>query len=264
MNWLLVRGLGRVREHWLDFPEKLKATLGPNDQVLCLDLPGFGSEREAKVPLTIAGNAEYIRETFFRTRQEAGKDNWGIVGLSLGGMVALEWVSKFRTDFKRLVVINTSARDTSTLLQRLTPFALYTAGRIFSAKDAESRERHSLKLISNLRSKDKELLKKHVEINETYPLLRDKIWLQLAAAAIYNSPAIITIPTLVISSLKDKMVDSRCSKTLAEKLSTNAGADAPVNIKFHSTAGHDLPIDDPDWLVDRIVEFEALSASTKI
>ncbi len=264
MNWLLLRGLGRVKEHWLDLPEALQMALRRNadssSQVLCLDLPGFGTESNAKVPLSIAAHTDYLRERFFSSGPQ---NNFGLLGVSLGGMIALDWVARYPDDFKKLVVINSSARDVSSLFQRLSPFALYSAGRMAAAKEPEKREVQSLKLISNLKDKDPVIINAMVDIAKKHPMLRDKVWRQTTAAALFSCPSQIAIPTLIVSSLKDRMVDSRCSKMIAEKLSTNALPQAPITLKFHPTAGHDLPLDDPEWLIERLKEFESTTIEPK-
>jgi pimeloyl-[acyl-carrier protein] methyl ester esterase len=255
MNYLLLRGLGRVKEHWLDFPERLKKHSPSTGHIACPDLPGFGSEQNAKIPLTIAGHVDYVREKFLAEHSQDLAEPWCLVGLSLGGMLALDWAARFTTDFKKLVVINTSARDVSPWTHRLSPFSLYTGVRIASAKNAKERERASLKLIANLKDNDPEILRAMLDIAEKHGNIRARVWQQLAAAALFTCPMRVGIPTLVISSLKDRMVDSRCSKAIAERLSTEAAATTPVQIKFHATAGHDIPLDDPEWLVTRLVEF---------
>jgi pimeloyl-ACP methyl ester carboxylesterase len=95
-----------------------------------------------------------------------------------------------------------------------------------------------------------------VAIAERFPMLRENVWRQIFAAMLFSCPQRLTLPTLFIASLKDRMVDSRSTKMLADKLSASAVESAPVSIKFHPTAGHDLPLDDPQWLIDRLREFE--------
>jgi pimeloyl-ACP methyl ester carboxylesterase len=71
---------------------------------------------------------------------------------------------------------------------------------------------------------------------------------QLVAAANYRGAApTAKIPILVLTSTEDRLVDPACSRALAAHLG------APV--REHPTAGHDLPLDDPDWVVDRIREW---------
>jgi hypothetical protein len=45
----------------------------------------------------------------------------------------------------------------------------------------------------------------------------------------------------VISSTSDRLVSHFCSKIIAQKLNGN--------LIIHSCAGHDIPLDDPSWLI---------------
>jgi pimeloyl-ACP methyl ester carboxylesterase len=68
---------------------------------------------------------------------------------------------------------------------------------------------------------------------------------QLAAAARYSaSPMRPATPTLVLTSARDRLVDSSCSRKLAQ--AWQAG------LAVHPSAGHDLPLDDPDWLITEV------------
>jgi alpha-beta hydrolase superfamily lysophospholipase len=55
------------------------------------------------------------------------------------------------------------------------------------------------------------------------------------------------LPVLVLNGAADRLVDPRCSRALAARW----GAELHV----HPHAGHDLPLDEPEWLVDRLVEW---------
>ena len=162
-------------------------------------------------------------------------------------MVALDWVYRQPHDFDRLAIINTSSRDMATWLQRFSPFAYYRVARALSAPTIQLREKEILKLVSNLRVKDKKLLHQLVNIAKKNPVDRLSLARQLIAAAQFKCPERIEIPLLAISSLKDRMVDGRCSKMIGERLH--------ARMKFHPTAGHDLPLDDPEWLATQLLEF---------
>jgi pimeloyl-ACP methyl ester carboxylesterase len=242
MNWLLLRGLGREKKYWFDFPEKLEA-LG--HKTLSLNLPGLGDEVSTKPPLSIAGHTDFLRERFLERRDT--DQNWGLLGISLGGMIAMDWAARYPDDFGKLVVINSSGRDLSPMMQRISVFAMYCVGRAAVAKNEESREATILKMVSNLKADDPKTLHDMVKTADLYRTTRAILSKQIAAAAKFSTPAAIKVPTLVLASIKDHMVDVRCSKAIADKYS--------AQIKFHPTAGHDLTLDDPQWAAERVNEF---------
>jgi pimeloyl-ACP methyl ester carboxylesterase len=67
---------------------------------------------------------------------------------------------------------------------------------------------------------------------------------QFRAATRFKLPTNITTPLLVLTAAKDRLVSHRCSDEIAAKLR------API--RTHPTAGHDLPNDDPTWIVDQV------------
>ena len=54
-------------------------------------------------------------------------------------------------------------------------------------------------------------------------------------------------PVLVVASQADRLVDYRCGLKLARAWSTD--------YLQHKSAGHDLPLDDPTWLVHVIKQW---------
>ena len=110
MSWLLLRGLSREKRHWRSFPEQLAAA-SAGERVLCLDLPGFGTEHARLSPWSMARITDDVRARFL---VERGGDRWSVLGISLGGMVALDWCARHGGDFERCVTVNTSARPSGT------------------------------------------------------------------------------------------------------------------------------------------------------
>lgn len=241
MRWLLLRGLARQKEHWLEFSTMMESQ---TEGVLMLDLPGFGDQSHRPTPLTIRGHTEELRERFLELKGQ--HENWGVLGISMGGMIGLDWVSRYPRDFQKCVVINSSAKDLGPFWQRLTVYGLYRLLRGSFTRSLEQREIEVLKMVSNLRAKDKATQKKMLAIAEKAPLSITNALKQITASSQFILPSKIKTPLLVLASLKDHMVDVRCSKLMAEKYG--------AKIKFHPTAGHDLPLDDPQWVVQQTVE----------
>lgn len=242
MNWVLLRGLGRESAHWLGFDKKIASG---DDEVLCLDLPGVGSERHVESPTRIDLITDYIRKQFLEKRHS--ENPWGILALSLGGMIAMDWLKRYPKDFARGVIINSSAKDLSPAYQRFSPFAWYCLTQAFLKKDPRQREIQILKMISNTMSGDQIVLNKFCEITNARPVSFTTLSRQILAAARFNSPTTIKAPILILASNKDHMVNTQCSRSLAKKLH------API--KFHTTAGHDLVLDDPNWVIERVFEW---------
>lgn len=248
MRWLILRGLSREIRHWGEFAPMLNQA---TDGILCLDLPGVGAEHKRSAPFTIRGHVEDIRNRFLD--QKGSEENWGILGISLGGMIALDWVYAYPYDFKKIVIINSSSRDTGPIWQRLTAYAGYQMAKIMAAKDSYTREKECMKMVSNVHVNNEKMLREFAAYRDEYPVSPATVAKQLRAAATFMLPPKIKVPALILASLKDNMVDVRCSKLMAERLN--------AQIKFHPTAGHDLPLDDAKWCVDQIIQFERTTHS---
>src|SRR4051812_19665730 len=104
-RWVFMRGLARTQAHWGGFVDHFRAKF-PQAIVDTLDLPGFGERRALRAPLTIAGTLAKVREGI---RQHAAlPDRVWLLGLSLGGMVAYEWMRQHHDEVAGVVLVNTS------------------------------------------------------------------------------------------------------------------------------------------------------------
>jgi pimeloyl-ACP methyl ester carboxylesterase len=72
---------------------------------------------------------------------------------------------------------------------------------------------------------------------------------QLLAAALYrvrkNPPG---VPLLLLASEQDGLVDVRCSLAVAQRWG--------CPLRLHPWAGHDLPLDDPDWVIAQVASWQ--------
>jgi pimeloyl-ACP methyl ester carboxylesterase len=227
-SWLLLRGLGREKRHWGSFPRGLEEALGA--RVLTLDLPGFGTENARPSPATVRGIAEDVRGRFAKER---GHERWSVLGISLGGMVALEWCARHEEDFERCVTVNSSARPSPTF-ERFRPSWMLVP----FAKDAISKERALLALTSDRASAElDDLATKQAHFA---PPHRGSVPLQLLAAGMFEAPKKIRAEVLCLASRTDRLVSYRCS----ERIAASVGGELAVSDK----GGHDLALDEPAWI----------------
>jgi pimeloyl-ACP methyl ester carboxylesterase len=239
--WVFLRGLGRDSRHWGKFPQEFEQK---NRKVLCLDLPGAGDRFEEQSPVSIRLMTAAIRREFLLLKKDFPDADFYLMAQSLGGMIALDWVSRHR-DFKGLVLVNTSVAGVSPVYHRLLPSAALRLVRIVRERDPVKREMEVLKMISNNTSLHASVASEWADIVRERPVSVKNFASQLLAAATFSPPKTKPkIPVLVLSSKKDKMVSSKCSERLAAKWE--------LPHLQHETAGHDLVIDDPQWVIATI------------
>lgn len=244
MRWLMLRGLVREARHWGDFPTLFERATGAGPSVL-LDLPGVGTEARKPVPLSIAGMTNDLRGRFLRSTKGPGP--FGILAVSLGGMIALDWLARYPMDFEAGVVINTSAADLSRPWERLRWQQYGRIARFLFVSEL-AREKYILEMTAHAPHLNiSEIATRWVQFAKDTPVTPRAAVRQLLAAARSTLPRSLHVPTVVLTSYGDRLVSHRCSEGIARRLS--------LPIHHHPSAGHDLPLDDPRWVGDQVRAF---------
>jgi pimeloyl-ACP methyl ester carboxylesterase len=244
VNWLFLRGLVREQGHWGNFVEEFRKKF-PDDTIICLDSPGNGQRCLEKSPTSIGAMVEAIREQWLLQRGNAGCMQ-GLFTISLGGMVATEWLQRYPNDFSKIVIINSSLRGYSPITHRLQWNILPKVLAILFNRDSAEREKKILSLISNNHADDQQVQKRWIQLQIDHPVKRSNALRQLLAAILYQPPQKkpTTHPILILSSGADRFVNPQCSVAIANRWNTE--------LRVHPSAGHDLPMDAPDWILDQI------------
>lgn len=252
MSWLLLRGLGRERRHWYEFPELLRELVAP-EPVFLLDLAGMGTEHRRlplpSVPWLARDVARRAAQLANSTGGASEPGAWSLIGLSLGGMVALELCWLWGQRVARAIVINSSSSITSPVA-RLQPRALRGLGQALMARDPLVRESHVLELTSELSVPARRTYAERAAAWATSaPATRGAFFSQLCAAARFAPPSAgsLSAELCFLGSRRDRLVNPACSRDLARRYA------APY--LEHPWAGHDLALDDPAWICQRVARF---------
>lgn len=250
-DWILLRGLTREARHWGELPVALRRSgaLRDDDRLTMLDLPGNGNHAGRRSPATVAGIVSHLRTD----AALAGlRPPYGLLAMSLGGMVATAWAQQHADEVERLVLINTSMRPFGALHQRMRPGAWPAVlGLMRSWHDGPRCEAliHRLTCAStDARETD---LARWAAIRADAPVSRGNALRQLLAAARFRAGTERPrCATLLLSSAADRLVSPACSARLAAAWS--------VPHRVHPWAGHDLPHDDPQWVAHEVARWMAL------
>ena len=112
-DWILLRGLVREQRHWGDFPAIFARELGV--RVHTIDIAGAGTQHRESCPRSVAGMAEDVRARWLTLRAELerthGATRWGLLGVSLGGMIAMAWAAAHPADLQRVVLARALVND---------------------------------------------------------------------------------------------------------------------------------------------------------
>ncbi len=249
-TWVLLRGLTREARHWGDFPRRLAAVPGCDD-VVCIDLPGNGALHARRSPLDVAAMADHCH---LELAARGVARPCAVLAMSLGAMVAIAWAARHAGDIEAAVLVNTSVRPWCRFHQRLRARNYPRMVRLLLGRPpAQTIEGAILELTSGRvwtpAARDA-LLDAWCRYREERPVSPANAVRQLIAAARYRAPARPPpIPMLLLASAGDGLVDSECSRRLAHAWR--------LPLALHPSAGHDLPLDDPSWVIDQVMAWSS-------
>ncbi len=238
MEWVLIRGIVSEEFHWGDFVPLLKKHF-KKDTVVSADIVGNGKSFRKNTPFSVAKNIEGLR------RQAPGKKPKILVGFSLGGMLALEWAHAHPDEVAGVVLINTSLNNS----QFYHRFRWAAWAHLFKAshpKNKAIKEQMILNLITDLPAGKIQALAKEWQARSLrYPVRLQNLFRQLVLASQVSQrekpPA---MPILILVSKKDKIVHPNCSRKIAAKWR--------LPIRTHPKAGHDVALEDPEWVLGQL------------
>lgn len=241
-TWVLLRGLMRDARHWGDFPQQLGKAL-PEVRLCLPDFPGNGARHLETSLSSVPAMAEWLRAEL---RRQGIAPPYRVFALSLGAMVTVAWADIHPREIDRAVLVNTSLRPFSPIHHRLRPSAWPLLLRMaLGQASPRVAEQTILRLTSQHHASSGALLAQWEQWHRARPVSRTNALRQLIAAARYHAPRQAPrVPLLLLNGGGDQLVSPACSKALA------AAWNCPL--VQHPSAGHDLPLDDPAWVVAQL------------
>lgn len=239
---VLLRGLGRSSGFWLEFSEKLSESF----EVICIDLLGTGLSRSSWGRGRIGAFADDVAHTL----ELLGLKSVYLIGISLGGMVAMEVAARTQC-VSKLVVLASSSRGGAE--KRISTTALLKL--LWSLrKGTPSNAELAPFLVSSTTLSQRPQL----------PEIWDQLWMkegfatlpvirQLLAAALFDAhPALVKIsaPILFMVSKDDALVPWRNTVQLWEKAKD-------CQLVVLEGYGHDFPTEAPDEVIAHLCGFFA-------
>jgi len=250
-RWILLRGLTRETGHWAGFAAALAERCG--GQVLGVDLPGNGDQCSRASPTDVEAIAQDVRRrvgvSTKRVRAGVSTERVRVVALSLGAMTALEWCRLDPEAIAGCALINTSTSGLSPFWHRLRPANYPTVARmLLPGLSLEERERRVLAMTSARPHAHADLPEAWAAMAREHPVRPANALRQLCAAARYRPPATAPdVPLLLLASEGDGLVSPQCSRRLANHWN--------LPLRMHPWAGHDLVLDDPEWVLRELLEW---------
>jgi pimeloyl-ACP methyl ester carboxylesterase len=244
-NWILLRGLARESAHWGDFVPLLQTTF-PDAQITTLDLPGTGRFYRDESPCTIKAIAETVRGHALALGLL--QQPVTLLALSLGGMVAWEWLHNHPEDICGAALISTSFAGLNPFYERLRWQSYGKFFALLMERDLYKRELGIVQLVNNSRGLDGQIARAWEQIQKERPISLKNTVNQILAAATYQpSQAKPTRPVLLFNANGDRLVAPACSVAIQKKWG--------LKLCTHPWAGHDLTVDDGPWLACQLKDW---------
>jgi pimeloyl-ACP methyl ester carboxylesterase len=245
--WVFLRGLIRESGHWGTFPEQFQKAF-PDHHILTIDLPGNGIQHLNDSPTSMSDYARFahgeLQKALFDLKDE-GPYQINLLAISLGGMVAIEWNRLYPGIFKRAVLMNTSIKGVSPMTQRLRAKNYPKILNLILNPWVKNIEAQILELVCNDLKKRAVTAVAWNKIRDERPVSTANSIRQIRAALGFRPDiSSLNIATLLLGSEKDNLVSCQCSKDLHKTV--------PSQLELHPWAGHDLGLDDPDWVIEKV------------
>jgi pimeloyl-ACP methyl ester carboxylesterase len=244
-TWILLRGLSRESGHWGEFLPRFQNAFA-GDHVVPLDFPGNGALHLQQSPKTVQAMVAHCRE---RLAKLGLLPPYRVVALSMGGMVSVAWAHACPQEVTHQVLINTSMRPISPFYKRLRPTNyLRLLSLLLNGANAHKWEHTIWRMTS--RMSPPETVDGWVKLRQQHPVQPLNALRQLWAASRFTAP--LTPPpatALLLASKHDALVNVACSRSIAQHWNWP--------LFEHPRAGHDLPLDDGQWVIEQILEWQS-------
>lgn len=240
---VILRGLGRWSEHWCGFD----ALLANHCKVIAIDNRGFGMSKKTCVGLDLS--IDQLADDVANVLKELSLSAVTVVGVSLGGMLAISLAARYPELVQKLVLVNSSVGGSP--YRRITNKALKALGHAFVAKDRlyDALARVLLSATSPQSTVDA-LRTKWSDIDTRHGLMPKRVLIQLVAAAKFHPGirmASVKAKTLIIKGVGDQFIDPRNSDWISQHIHGSKVVECD--------GGHELGLDKPEWLAKEIERF---------
>ncbi|NOZ71485.1 MAG: alpha/beta hydrolase [Chloroflexi bacterium] len=237
---ILLHGLGSSGADW--YP--LVRGLAEYFRLVLVDLRGFGSSSLARSKdYSVASMATDVRQLMKALDMSSAH----VVGLSLGGCVALQLAATTPNQVDHLVLVNTFAKlrwgKDASLSRKIK--------RLWAARNIDT----LASFVANEHFKDPQLraLAKERLRHNDLGVLHRTMWAITRFNLLPQLPA-ITSPTLILIGDRDRTVPRQCAEELLQAI-------PHAQLQVIPDAGHALPYDQPQAFLEALLTFLPLPKS---
>lgn len=230
---VFLRGLIRSRYHWAGFPQRFS-----DYPVIEAELPGNGYRYDELTPGTIPAMMLEIRQ---QVRAQVDGPIV-LIAISMGGMIATEWARQFPEEIQAMHQINTSLANLSLPWERMSASGFF---RLMACAGRRLPLERTIYSQTINREVDNTEVTQWLDFAKAHPLQWRNVFVQLIAASRYRGPLSSPIQDVwFYNAAGDRLVRPECTERIAARWHKP--------LITHPTAGHDMPVDAPDWLESQL------------
>lgn len=243
-SWIFIRGLARHSGHWGPFIPVFKKFF-PEDEIELIDIRGNGHWAHSPSLTSISQNVRDLRD---RSQTIRAEKKPYLLTISLGSMIGVEWAHRYPEELSGVVTINTSDRSHCYFWERMQPANYLSLISLLPyKKNSPLLEKRIIDLITEDFPGKDEWAESFSKMPQTSRINFVK---QVFAASQYNFPdKKPKVDLLMLNSLGDKLVHPVCTERIAESWK--------LKVHTHPTAGHDIPLQDPTWVSEQILQWRS-------
>jgi pimeloyl-ACP methyl ester carboxylesterase len=242
--WIFLRGLSREKQHWGDFSDQFAQRF--QTKVICIDMPGVGEYHQQKAPLDVQAWVQHISDAL--AQQHPNLNSVSILAYSMGAMVSHTWARQTKLNVQRMVWINTSFANLSPWYARMQWPVICSLPKFFTQfSNLTKREAWVMRWTLSTTQDRSALLQTWVDIQRKRPVSLANFFRHTVLAAKLKLTQKPACPVMILQSAKDQLVSPTCSKAIVNKLDCAHAV--------HPNAGHDLTLEDPEWVFEQLLHF---------
>lgn len=235
-RWILIRGLIRSQFHWFNFPDLLKTNLSI-EHIDFVELPGNGYLSSEAAPKSLSAAILKLRSQISSIQEPVG-----LLGISLGGVLASQWALDFPEEVSHLALVNSSFGK-SPFYERLRPQNYSSIFKLLIRRKPEDLESFIFTSTCNTLNWES-YLRAAIQFQLEHPVRLSNFFQQLRLARSAHLCKKPQAKALILTAQNDRLVNHKCSQKIATSWN--------VPIAIHPNAGHDLPMDDSPWIADQM------------
>ncbi len=251
-TWLLLGPLARECALWDGASQAIAEQLRrvqPAARLVEFDLPGTGPQWRERSASQVGELLEQLRARALRTGLEAQEGPFGLIASSWAGCLATEWARRYPTEVGALVLISPAMRPFTRVLRSVPPSLWSTALALaLGRRSPLERERRLWHSHTQMRELSPGLLQRWRELRRAHPTrARTGIAQVLAVWRYESSRRRPHQQVLLLAGKGDAWMDWRVSAAISRAWG--------AALRLHPQAGHDLLLDDPQWVARSLAEW---------